>query len=261
MQAIVLIPARFASTRLPGKVLEPIQGKPMVWHVAERAIAANVGPVVITTDHAQVAATCTELGLMTAMTNSAHPSGTDRIGEALDRIDPRRHYEIVVNVQADVPMIDPEHIRMLADTTHDMATLCAIEQNEEKAASPHMVKVIASPYPYSGRRQKMRAHYFTRALPWGRGDYYHHIGVYGYHRMILDRLRRLPVGVLERREGLEQLRAIENGIPIDCFVVDDPGISVDTQADLDRARRIMEGRTDESSDVHSNDQKGGGKRP
>lgn len=249
MSAIIIIPARLHSTRLPAKVLELINGQPMLFHVAERAIAADVGPVVIAVDHQLTMQTAQALGLHCVMTSPGHDSGTDRVGEAIDLVDGRGHFQNIINVQADVPMINPAHIRaavaLLEPHPHiqggdcDIATLCAVDDDPANATNPHVVKVIGTPIPT--RANDLRALYFTRSTPFGRGPLYHHIGLYAYRRQALNRLRRLPMGTLERREGLEQLRALECGLRIDATIVDELPISVDTPADLDRVRESLDG--------------------
>lgn len=241
MASIVLIPARMGSTRLPGKVMALIKNQPMLWHVAERAIAANVGPVVICTDSVEVLNFCVTVGLHGVMTGQ-HATGTDRVAEALARVDPHRHYDLIVNVQADVPMIDPSSItalaRMMDLQPHcNVGTLCAVDSSRKAAITPSVVKVIGA--PINGDPNHLRALYFTRGVPWYEGPIHHHIGIYAYERAALERLHRLPQGVLERRENLEQLRALENGLTIHAAIIDSVPISVDTHADLERARAAM----------------------
>lgn len=261
MASIVMIPARMASTRLPGKVMHLINGQPMVWHVAERAIAADIGPVVICTPDAHVFDHCSAMGLHCALTGDGYQTGTDRIAAALHQLDPRQHYDLIINLQADVPTIDPKDIRRLVHlmdftpTRCDLGTLCAIDTDPTFGSDPNKVKVIGTPLlsetPWQGIA--IKALYFTRSEPWGGGPNYHHIGVYAYERAALERLQRLPQTPLERREGLEQLRALEYGMTIHAAIVDSIPLSVDTPTDLDRARESLDPAHHEPQDVHRND--------
>ncbi len=242
-RAIVLIPARMASTRLPGKPLADVAGKPMIVQVAARAAEAGIGRVVVATDADAVAAAVRAAGFDAVMTSSGHPSGSDRIHEALSLVDPDGAADIVVNVQGDLPTIEPETIRAalrpLDEPAVDLATLAAEIGREEEKTSPNVVKIVGS--PISPRR--MRALYFTRATaPYGDGPLYHHIGLYAYRRAALDRFVSLPPSSLERRESLEQLRALEAGMRIDVEIVDTVPLGVDTPADLERARAILTAR-------------------
>lgn len=250
MPPIIVIPARLNSTRLPGKIMALIGGKPMLFHVAERALAANVGPVIIACDHPSVFEKATTDGLHCVLTSERHATGTDRINEALDRLDPTEEYQTVINVQADVPFIEPAMIQELASLMHgppcDVGTLCALEPDRTRIADPNVVKVIGTP---NLNLRSIRALYFTRGVPWGDFPYYHHIGAYAYRRPALARLGRLPRGMLEKREGLEQLRALEYGMRIDAALVQSIPLSVDTPADLDRARESLEPGTHESQNI------------
>lgn len=253
-KTIVVIPARLHSKRLPGKIMADIGGQPMLFHVTERAIAANVGPVVVACDDFDVCDKLKAMGLNAIMTATTHVNGTERIGEALSLTDPNGYFHHIVNVQADIPFIDPQHIRkaaeMLQKTPCDIVTLCALD-DFAAMESPHVVKVIGTPM----EQDTLRALYFTRAMgPWGDGPLYHHIGLYAYHRAALNRLRYLPMTTLERRESLEQLRPLEHGLEIHVGIVDRVPISVDTQDDLDRARRLMERMKNESQDVRDQNQ-------
>jgi 3-deoxy-manno-octulosonate cytidylyltransferase (CMP-KDO synthetase) len=237
---LVLIPARMASTRLPGKPLLDIAGLPMIVHVLRRAEAANIGRVAVATDAPEIAAAVKSHGGEAVMTSADHPSGSDRIFEALCTLDPAAQAEIVINLQGDFPTILPEHIRdvlgPLRDPAVDIATLAAEIHIEEESTNPNVVKMIGS--RLSGRR--MRALYFTRATaPWGEGPRYHHVGLYAYRRKALERFVALPPSPLERQEKLEQLRAIEDGMRIDVTVVDAVPRGVDTPADLETARQIL----------------------
>ncbi|MGH6680418.1 MAG: 3-deoxy-manno-octulosonate cytidylyltransferase [Bradyrhizobium sp.] len=237
---LVLIPARMASTRLPGKPLLDISGLPMIIHVLRRAEAARIGRVAVATDTMAIAEAVTAHGGEVVMTRPDHPSGSDRVFEALGRLDPHGETEIVVNLQGDFPTIAPDNISdvlpPLDDPAVDIATLAAEIHTEEEAANPNVVKAVGS--PLGGRR--MRALYFTRATaPHGDGPRYHHIGLYAYRRRALERFVRLPPSPLERQERLEQLRALEAGMRIDITIVDTVPRGVDTPADLETARRIL----------------------
>lgn len=239
---LVLIPARMAATRLPGKPLLDIAGLPMVVQVLRRAQAAEIGRVAVATDAPEIAAAVTAHGGEVVMTRADHPSGSDRIFEALQTLDPDRKIETVINLQGDFPSIRPEQIGAvlgpLADPAVDIATLAAEIHTEEEATNPNVVKVIGSPLA----ADRLRALYFTRATaPWGDGPRYHHIGLYGYRRAALERFVALPPSPLELREKLEQLRALEAGMRIDVGIVDTVPRGVDTPADLETARRVLGG--------------------
>ncbi|APF38659.1 3-deoxy-manno-octulosonate cytidylyltransferase [Chelatococcus daeguensis] len=237
---IVLIPARLAATRLPDKPLADIHGEPMIVHVLRRAEEAGIGPVAVATDTPAIAEAVTKAGGRAVMTRSDHQSGSDRIYEALERLDPDGRHDIVVNVQGDLPTIDPRVIvasaRPLADPAVDIATLAAVITREEERTEPSVVKAIGSEIA----PRHLRALYFTRATaPYGEGPLLHHIGLYTYRRAALARFVALPPSPLERRERLEQLRAIEAGMRIDIVVVDDVPLGVDTPHDLERARAML----------------------
>jgi 3-deoxy-manno-octulosonate cytidylyltransferase (CMP-KDO synthetase) len=239
-RALVLIPARMAATRLPGKPLLDIAGLPMIVHVLRRAEAAGIGRVAVATDTPDIAAAVTSHGGKAVMTRADHPSGSDRIYEALCKLDPRREAEIVVNLQGDFPTIRPENIASvlgpLADPAVDIATLAAEIHSEEEGSNPNVVKAVGSPVS-AGR---LRALYFTRATaPWGAGPRYHHIGLYAYRRAALERFVSLPPSILEQQEKLEQLRALEAGMRIDVTIVETVPRGVDTPADLETARQIL----------------------
>jgi 3-deoxy-manno-octulosonate cytidylyltransferase (CMP-KDO synthetase) len=237
---LVLIPARMASSRLPGKPLIDIGGKPMIVHVLRRAQEACIGRVAVATDTPEIASVVTSHGGEAVMTRSDHPSGSDRIFEALQKLDPAGEAEVVINLQGDFPTILPQNIRdvlsPLGDSAVDIATLAAEIHSEEENLNPNVVKAIGS--PLGGRR--MRALYFTRATaPHGDGPRYHHIGLYAYRRGALERFVRLPPSPLERQERLEQLRALEAGMRIDVTIVDTVPRGVDTPDDLETARNIL----------------------
>jgi 3-deoxy-manno-octulosonate cytidylyltransferase (CMP-KDO synthetase) len=237
---LVLIPARMAATRLPGKPLLDIAGLPMIVHVLRRAEAAQIGRVAVATDTPEIAAAVKSHGGEAVMTRSEHPSGSDRIYEALKTLDPKGKVEIVINLQGDFPTISPDNIRAvlppLDDPAVDIATLAAEIHTEEESTNPNVVKAVGSPI---GPR-RLRALYFTRATaPSGNGPRYHHIGLYAYRRAALERFVKLPPSPLEQQEKLEQLRALEAGMRIDVMIVDTVPRGVDTPADLETARRLL----------------------
>jgi 3-deoxy-manno-octulosonate cytidylyltransferase (CMP-KDO synthetase) len=239
-RTLVLIPARMAATRLPGKPLLDIAGLPMIVHVLRSAEAAQIGRVAVATDTPEIAEVVKSHGGEAVMTRADHPSGSDRIHEALGALDPEGRTEIVVNLQGDFPTIRPDNIKSvltpLADPAVDIATLAAEIHTEEESTNPNVVKVIGSTVS-AGR---MRALYFTRATaPWGDGPRYHHIGLYAYRRAALQRFVGLPPSELELREKLEQLRAIEAEMRIDVAIVETVPRGVDTPPDLETARGIL----------------------
>jgi len=237
---IILIPARMASLRLPGKPLAAIGGEPMIVRVMRRAEEAAVGPVVVATDSAEIAAAVTAAGGRAVMTRDDHASGSDRIFEALGIGDPKGKAEIVVNVQGDFPMLSPSDIQAalgpLADPAVDIATLALEITEDAERTDPNVVKAVCSPVA-PGR---FRALYFTRATaPSGEGPLYHHIGLYAYRRAALARFVALPPSLLEQRERLEQLRALEAGMRIDVALTRNVIFGVDTPEHLDKARALL----------------------
>ena len=240
---IVMIPTRMASTRLPGKPLADIAGKPMIVHVAARAMESGLGRVVVATDTREVADSVVAHGFEAVMTRADHQSGSDRIHEALVALDSSGAIETVVNVQGDLPTIDPATIAAsvapLADPDVDIATLGVEIVREEEKTNPNVVKIVGSPLS----ADRLRALYFTRATaPWGEGPLYHHIGLYAYRRGALERFVSLAPSPLERRERLEQLRALEAGMRIDAAIVATVPLGVDTPDDLERAREMLSSR-------------------
>jgi 3-deoxy-manno-octulosonate cytidylyltransferase (CMP-KDO synthetase) len=240
---LVLIPARMASTRLPGKPLAEIAGEPMIVHVLRRAQAAKVGPVVVATDSPGIAAAVEKSGGRAVLTRADHGSGSDRIFEALGKVDPGGAASIIVNVQGDLPTLAPAHIaaalRPLADAAVDIATLAAEIGSAAERSNPNVVKVVGTLVEPS----RLRALYFTRATaPYGDGPLYHHIGLYAFRRAALERFVRLPPSPLEQREKLEQLRALEAGMRIDVAIVDTVPLGVDTPEDLETARAMLTSR-------------------
>lgn len=242
MRPIVAIPARLGATRLPGKPLADINGQPMIVHVWRRALEADIGEVVVATDSPEVAEAMRAAGGRVQMTRADHPSGSDRIHEAVSLLDPDGRHDVVVNVQGDLPTIAPAAIRAalgpVADTPEvALATLVAEIRREEERTAPSVVKMVGSPLAPPGR---FRALYFTRATaPWGEGPLWHHIGLYAWRRDALARFVALPPSALERREKLEQLRALEAGMRIDAVAVEDVPLGVDTPEDLERARAML----------------------
>jgi 3-deoxy-manno-octulosonate cytidylyltransferase (CMP-KDO synthetase) len=237
---IILIPARLAATRLPGKPLADIAGLPMIVHVLARAREAGVGEAVVATDSEAVCAAVEKAGGRAVMTAAGHPSGSDRIFEALQHIDPERRAGLVVNIQGDLPTLDPADVRAalapLADPAVDIATIAAEIRDPAERTNPNVVKVVGSPL---GAR-RLRALYFTRATaPFGEGPLYHHIGLYAYRRAALERFVELAPSVLEKREKLEQLRALEAGMRIDVAIVDSVPLGVDTPEELEKARALL----------------------
>jgi 3-deoxy-manno-octulosonate cytidylyltransferase (CMP-KDO synthetase) len=240
-QTVIVIPARMQATRLPGKPLADIHGKPMIVHVWERAMAAETGRVVVATDSDEIMAAVRSAGGEAVMTRADHVSGSDRVFEALSKIDPDGDAEFVVNLQGDLPTLDSSLVRACLSALHtkgvDISTLAAEISDATEKSNPNVVKVIGTP---EGTPRRLRALYFTRATaPHGDGPLYHHIGIYAYRRMSLERFVSLRPSPLELREKLEQLRALEAGMRIDVAIVDTVPLGVDTPADLERARRLL----------------------
>ena len=237
---IILIPARMASSRLPGKPLADIAGLPMIVHVLRRAQAAKIGEAVVATDSEAVAAAVEKSGGRAIMTRADHVSGSDRIYEALQALDPEHSIGVVVNVQGDLPTINPADIRTvlgpLSDLAVDIATLAAVITDPAERSNPNVVKVSGNAVA-PGR---LRATTFTRTDATGTGPHYHHIGLYAYRRAALERFVKLPPSANERREKLEQLRALDAGMRIDVVVASVP-LGVDTPEELAKARKLLAG--------------------
>jgi 3-deoxy-manno-octulosonate cytidylyltransferase (CMP-KDO synthetase) len=241
---LIVIPARMAATRLPGKPLADIAGTPMIVHVLRRAEAAALGPVIVATDWPEIEAAVQKAGGRAVMTRADHGSGSDRVFEALSKVDPGRRAAVVVNVQGDLPTLEPSDITasvaLLADPAVDIGTPAAEITRAEERDNPAVVKVVGSPVA----PRRLRALYFTRATaPYGEGPLYHHIGLYAFRRTALDRFVGLPPSPLEKREKLEQLRALEAGMRIDVAIVDTAPLGVDTPEDLARARAMLSDRS------------------
>ena len=240
---IVLIPARLKATRLPDKPLADIAGEPMIVHVWRRAREAGIGPVAVATDAASIAEAVEKAGGKAVMTRDDHASGSDRIFEAVEAIDPARRHDIVVNVQGDFPTIDPAavaaSVEPLSDPAVDIATLVGEITDEEERTNPNVVKLVGS----AVSKRRLRALYFTRATaPYGEGPLYHHVGLYAFRRPALARFVKLAPSPLEIREKLEQLRALEAGMRIDAVVLDHVPFGVDTPEYLERARAVIAAR-------------------
>lgn len=236
MNPIILIPARMSATRLPGKPLADIHGKPMIVHVWERAVASKCGRVAVACDSAEIVKAIHAAGGEAVLTDSAHPSGSDRIFEALNVLDPEGKHEVVVNLQGDMPTLDPALVSsvlaLLRNSAVAIGTLAAVIHDESEKADPAVVKVAIA--------EGGRALYFSRALiPSGEGEHYHHIGIYAYRSAALARFVGLAPSLLEKREKLEQLRALEAGMRIDVAVVATTPLGVDTPETLEKARRQL----------------------
>jgi len=237
---IIIIPARYASTRLPGKPLVDINGKPMVAHTYARGVEAGMAEVLVACDDERTVAAVKEAGGNAVMTDPELPSGSDRIYAALQQFDPEGKYDCVINLQGDEPTVNPENLvkayNLLKETGVDIATLGA-KMHEDDIQDPGAVKAIAEIKPGEDRGQAL---YFTRAVaPANEGDYIHHIGLYAYTREALAKFVAAPQGELEKREKLEQLRALGMGMTMAIALVDERPLGVDTQADLDRAREEL----------------------
>jgi 3-deoxy-manno-octulosonate cytidylyltransferase (CMP-KDO synthetase) len=239
---IIVIPARMAAARLPGKPLLDIGGAPLIVHVWRRAREADVGPVVVATDAPQVASAIEAAGGVAIATRAEHASGSDRVLEAIGAADHDGWHDVVINLQGDMVNIDPQAIRaaadLLADAAVDIGTLASSTADAQLDNDPNVVKVVATPIG----ENRLRALYFSRApVPWGEGDLLQHIGIYAFRRAALARFAALPPSTLEIRERLEQLRALEAGMRIDVALVENAPLAVDTPANLARARAYFEG--------------------
>jgi len=241
MNPILLIPARMASTRLPGKPLADIAGQPMIVRVWRQAVAAGLGPAVVAAGEEEIVAAMAKAGGQAVLTDPGLPSGSDRIFDALTKLDPDGAHDVVVNLQGDLPALDPLQIRAvvraLTDSGADIATLAAPIDNDGDRTNPAVVKAVVA---WDAGERLGRALYFTRATaPTGEGALYHHVGIYAFRRAALACFVALPPSPLERREKLEQLRALEANMSIAVARVDSAPLSVDTPADLERARRLL----------------------
>jgi 3-deoxy-manno-octulosonate cytidylyltransferase (CMP-KDO synthetase) len=231
------------STRLPGKPLADIGGVPMIVRVWRRAMAAETGRVVVAADSEEIIAAVRQVGGEAVMTRPDHASGSDRVFEAVNHVDPEGDFEIILNLQGDLPTLEPrlavDCVAPLLDKGPDIATIAAEIKDAAERTNPNVVKVVGTPTAVPGR---LRALLFTRATaPYGDGPLYHHIGIYAFRRTALERFVSLRPSALEKREKLEQLRALENGMRIDVTLVDTVPLGVDTPDDLERARRLLAG--------------------
>jgi 3-deoxy-manno-octulosonate cytidylyltransferase (CMP-KDO synthetase) len=241
MNPIVVIPARMASTRLPGKPLAEIAGKPMILHMLDRGREADIGPVAVACGDPEIADVVRAAGARAVLTDPALPSGSDRVHAALAELDPDRIHDIVVNLQGDFPTLEPQGLRQvvtpLADTAVDIGTLVVPIRDNAEANTASFVKAACA---FNEGQRITRVLYFSRQpIPWGEGPRWHHVGIYAYRRAALDRYVSLPPSPLERRENLEQLRALEDGMRIACVRLDHGPFGVDTMEDLERARAIL----------------------
>jgi 3-deoxy-manno-octulosonate cytidylyltransferase (CMP-KDO synthetase) len=238
---LILIPARMASSRLPGKPLADIRGTPMIVRVLERAKAAGIGEAVVATDSEAIAAAVEKAGGRAVMTRADHLSGSDRIHEALVALDPGNRIDLIVNVQGDLPTIEPSDIRaalnILDDPDVDISTLAAVITDPVERDNPNVVKVSGE----TVTPHRFRAAHFTRAKATGPGPHNHHIGLYAYRRGTLERFVKLPPSPNEKREKLEQLRALDAGMRIDVAIVASVPLGVDTPEDLEKARNLPAG--------------------
>ncbi|MBK9079208.1 MAG: 3-deoxy-manno-octulosonate cytidylyltransferase [Hyphomicrobium sp.] len=239
-KTLIVIPARMQATRLPGKPLADIHGLPMIVHVWRRAVAARCGDVIVATDSGEIADAVARAGGEAILTRADHASGSDRVYEAITKKDPTGSAGIIVNLQGDLPTLDPAlvaaSVAPLLESDADIATLAAEIREPEERTNPNVVKAVGTPIGPN----RLRALYFTRATaPWGEGPLYHHIGIYAYRRASLERFVKMPPSPLESREKLEQLRALEAGMRIDVAIVDTVPLGVDTPADLERARHLL----------------------
>lgn len=241
LNPIIVIPARLASTRFPNKPIADIHGFPMIVHVWKRAMEADIGPVIVACADYEIIDVVRDAGGDAIFTNPSHASGSDRIFEALQLVDPLKKYDCVVNVQGDLPTIEANSISAsldpLKDCSVDIATLAAPIKNKFEREDPNVVKAVLS---FKDGKRTARALYFSRAnVPSGLGPHYHHIGLYAFKRPALEKFVQLSPSKLERVEKLEQLRAIENGMCIGVQLVDTIPLGVDTLSDLERARETL----------------------
>ena len=247
---IVVIPSRLAATRLPGKPLLEIGGTPLIVHVWRHAVEADVGRVVVACGDRPIADAIDAVGGEAVLTDPDLPSGSDRVHAAVGLVDPDRQHDVVLNLQGDLPTLEPmvlvAVLRLLADPAVDVGTVAAPVQTAAAAADPHVVKAVIEA---EDDQPAGRALYFTRATaPSGAGRLLHHLGIYAYRRQALERFVALPPSVLERREGLEQLRALADGMRIDVAVVDTVPIEVNTPDDLEQARLAIAARPSRRGD-------------
>ena len=241
MNPIVVIPARMASTRLPGKPLADIAGRAMILHMLDRGREAGIGPVAIACGDPEIADAVRAAGGRAVLTDPALPSGSDRVQAALAELDPDGHHDVVVNLQGDFPTLDPEGLRLvvtpLADPRVDIGTLVVPIRDEAEANTASFVKAACAFRP--GETIAPALYFSRQPIPWGDGPRWHHVGIYAYRRAALERFVSLPPSPLEQRESLEQLRALEDGMRIACVRMEHGPFGVDTPEDLERARAIL----------------------
>lgn len=241
MNPVVIIPARMASTRLPGKPLADIGGQPMIVRVWRQAMRASLGPVLVAAAEPEIAAAIERAGGRAVMTDPKLGSGSDRMHAALEADDPEARFDAVVNLQGDLPDVDPQALRLVLEALEksgaDIATLAAPIADPADFDNPNVVKPIVA---WNAKGSRGRALYFTRSrAPAGEGPLYHHVGIYAFTRSALARFVSLPPSPLELREKLEQLRALEAGMRIEVARIDAVPLSIDTPADLERARTLI----------------------
>lgn len=243
-KTIIVIPARLASTRLPNKPLADINGKPMIVRVMEQAVSANLGPVLVACCGSEIKDIVESNGGIAIETDPNLPSGSDRIIEALRQFDPDNSFDNIINLQGDLPLVQPELIRAsllpITNFGYDIGTLGAKIENSADINNPNVVKIAASAWQRHPDIVLAKAIYFSRlAVPANAQDHYHHIGIYAYKRSALDRFVNLPPSHLELTEKLEQLRALEAGMTIGVGLVEAVPLSVDTPDDLEQVRAIL----------------------
>lgn len=242
MKPIILIPARMASSRLPNKPLADICGVPMIVRVWQQAMAAQLGPVVVAADCLEIADTVRAAGGTAVLTDPNLPSGSDRVFAALKAVDPTGNFDTVVNLQGDLPAVDPRYLQgacnaLIATNAHIATLVAEIEENDPQADNPNATKAVVA---WDRGTNFGRAMYFTRArAPWGPGPVWFHVGLYVYTRQALTRFIAMQPSPLEKRERLEQLRALEAGMHIAVTQVPSIPLSIDTQEDLDAARKLI----------------------
>ena len=244
MNPIVVIPARMASTRLPNKPLADIGGKSMIVRMLELGRAAALGPVAVAAGDAPIADAVRAAGGRAVLTDTELPSGSDRVAAAVAELDPDGTHDVVVNLQGDFPTLTAAQLRLvvepLADPGIDIGTLVVPFLSDEEAATPSFVKAACV---FAAGARVAPALYFSRErIPWGDGPRWHHVGIYAYRRAALERYVALPPSPLERRENLEQLRALEAGMRIAAARIEHGPFGVDTPEDLERARLVLAAR-------------------
>jgi len=241
MRPIIIIPSRLASTRLPRKPLADIGGLPMIVRVAKRALEAKIGTVVVAAGDQDILDAISGLeGVQGVLTDSSLASGSDRVHAALQQVDPAGEHDVVINLQGDLPLIEPASLAAvlepLKQDSFDIGTLAAPVQSEWERNAEQVVKIACD----FGERSVARALYFSRLpIPWGAGPHWHHVGVYAWRREALERFVSLQPSALERRESLEQLRALEAGMTIGCARIEHAPQGVDTPEDLERVRKLV----------------------